>query len=61
MLAAYCDLPGGFIRNAVLSAAARSPSPPAQSLEPELLVAALREEYRKLGRNFPPHLEPLKG
>ena len=59
LLAAYCDLTGGHIRNAVLNAAARSPAPAGEALEPALLVAALVDEYRKLGRDVPPQLRNI--
>lgn len=59
MLAAYCDLAGGHIRNAVLNAAARSERPPHEALEPALLAAALVDEYRKLGRDAPAQLRSI--
>ena len=59
LLAAYCDLAGGHIRNAVLNAAARDASPATEPLSPALLVAALTDEYRKLGRDVPPQLRNL--
>jgi len=59
LLAAYCDLPGGNVRNAVLNAAARSDGDPATPLETARLVAALADEYRKLGRELPPPLRAL--
>lgn len=60
-LASYCTLPGGHIRNAVLQAAALDPASPddGQATRPiaaEPLVAALIEEYRKIGRTPPPQL-----
>ncbi|MBI5329335.1 MAG: ATP-binding protein [Betaproteobacteria bacterium] len=58
-LAAYSDLAGGHIRNAVLNAAARGPLH--GPLEASLLVAALGEEYRKLGRELPPQLRKIGG
>lgn len=58
-LAAYCELPGGHIRNAVLHAAALDPRH--GPLSPTSLVAGLREEYRKLGRPLPPTLQHLCG
>ncbi|MEW6218547.1 MAG: ATP-binding protein [Thermodesulfobacteriota bacterium] len=61
LLAGYCDLAGGFIRNAVLAAAACSQRPASQPIEIGLLRAALKDEYRKLGRAFPPQLESLQG
>ena len=59
LLAAYCDLAGGHIRNAVLNAAARSPSGGETALPPGLLVAALADEYRKLGRDMPAQLKNI--
>lgn len=59
LLAAYCDLAGGHIRNAVLNAAARDPSPASEALEAGVLVAALVDEYRKLGRDVPPQLKNI--
>lgn len=56
LLASYSDLPGGHIRNAVLHAAALSERPPEQPVELVLLVAALADEYHKLGRTPPPQL-----
>jgi SpoVK/Ycf46/Vps4 family AAA+-type ATPase len=61
LLAGYCDLPGGHIRNAVLNAAARSARPSTEPLEMALLLAALREEYGKLGRAVPPAIQQIKG
>ncbi|HNC68017.1 MAG TPA: ATP-binding protein, partial [Thauera aminoaromatica] len=61
-LASYCTLPGGYIRNAVLQAAALDPvgdagaGAPARPIAAERLVAALLEEYRKIGRTPPPQL-----
>jgi hypothetical protein len=53
-LASYCDLAGGGIRNAVLSAAATVP--PGAPIGAMALAAALAREYRKLGRRLPPDL-----
>jgi SpoVK/Ycf46/Vps4 family AAA+-type ATPase len=53
-LASYCDLAGGSIRNAVLSAAATVP--PGGAIGAVALAAALAREYRKLGRRLPPDL-----
>jgi DNA polymerase III delta prime subunit len=53
-LASYCDLAGGSIRNAVLSAAATVP--PGVPIGSVALAAALAREYRKLGRRLPPDL-----
>ncbi len=50
-LASYCDLPGGGVRNAVLSAAAMAP--PGQPIGLEWLCPALRREYAKLRRTLP--------
>lgn len=59
LLAAYCDLAGGHIRNAVLNAAALAPTASDMALPAELLVAALSDEYRKLGRDMPPQLKNI--
>jgi hypothetical protein len=66
-LASYCTLPGGYIRNAVLQAAALDPAgdadpgAPARPIAAERLVAALLEEYRKIGRTPPPQLLHARG
>jgi len=59
LLAAYCDLAGGHIRNAVLAAAARTPGGAGNALQLAALIDALRDEYRKLGRTPPPQLDQL--
>ena len=73
LVAGYCDLPGGHIRNAVLQAAAMDaaatlalqpdarPQGPAAALSAERLVASLLEEYRKLGRTPPSQLLHARG
>jgi SpoVK/Ycf46/Vps4 family AAA+-type ATPase len=61
LLASYCDLSGGAIRNAVLNAAALQPLSLGQPLQLAVLVTALHEEYRKLGRALPPALQQLGG
>lgn len=67
-LASYCTLPGGHIRNAVLQAAALDPAEargelgePTRPIAPDQLVAALIEEYRKIGRTPPPQLMHARG
>jgi hypothetical protein len=50
-LAAYCDLAGGGVRNAVLGAAAASPGDGAIGLD--ALTPALQREYAKLRRTLP--------
>jgi hypothetical protein len=50
-LAAYCDLPGGGVRNAVLAAAAMAPRDGPIGLE--CLTPALQREYAKLRRTLP--------
>ncbi|NMF91650.1 ATP-binding protein, partial [Aromatoleum petrolei] len=65
-LASYCTLPGGHIRNAVLQAAALDPAAPddrdaTHPIAAEQLVAALIEEYRKIGRTPPPQLLHARG
>ncbi len=49
-LASYCDLSGGQIRNAVLSAAVFSDS---GQITEHNLIAGLRLEYQKIGRDLP--------
>ncbi len=51
-LASHCDLAGGYIRNTVLTAAAR-----AQRITPLMLIDALTEEYHKLGQSLPVDLQ----
>jgi len=50
-LAAYCDLPGGGIRNAVLAAATLAP--PEVPIGLDSLSLALQREYAKLRRTLP--------
>jgi ATPase family associated with various cellular activities (AAA) len=50
-LAAYCDLSGGGVRNAVLAAAAMAPADGPIGLED--LTPALQREYAKLRRTLP--------
>lgn len=69
LVAGYCDLSGGHIRNAVLQAAAmdaadaggEAPEAPARALSAQRLVASLLEEYRKLGRTPPAQLLHARG
>jgi ATPase family associated with various cellular activities (AAA) len=68
LMAGYCDLSGGHIRNAVLHAAAMDaaeaslpPDAPARALSAQRLVASLLEEYRKLGRTPPAQLLHARG
>jgi hypothetical protein len=61
LLSSYSDLPGGHIRNAVVSAVARSERPAGEPVEAAALVAGLREEYRALGRPPPPQLDHITG
>ena len=56
-LASYCDLTGGAIRNAVLSAAATVQ--PGAEIGAIPLAAALAREYRKVGRRLPSELAAL--
>ncbi|HKK04896.1 MAG TPA: ATP-binding protein [Gammaproteobacteria bacterium] len=56
-LASYCDLAGGHIRNAVLTAATRAAGAPIGMAD---LVHGLDCEYRKLGRSLPPNLAQLR-
>ncbi|MEM7423700.1 MAG: AAA family ATPase [Pseudomonadota bacterium] len=71
LLASACDLAGGFVRTAILSAAARHPVSPDKPLDDgsgtgghgQIPVAALAQaallEYEKLGRSVPPELADL--
>lgn len=60
LLAAYSDLSGGFIRNAVLAAATESPwEENSPQLKPVVLIAALCFEYHKLGKPVPAKLGQL--
>lgn len=52
LLATACDLPGGHVRNAVLSAAVRA-AEAERDVNLEDVVAGLRMEYRKLGKALP--------
>lgn len=56
-LASYCDLSGGQIRNAVLTAAGCGT--PDQPISIQHLITALQREYQKLGRSLPAQLEQL--
>jgi SpoVK/Ycf46/Vps4 family AAA+-type ATPase len=49
-LASYCELAGGQIRNAVLSAAVQARGDRITEYD---LLAGLRDEYRKIGRDIP--------
>lgn len=55
-LASLCDLSGGFIRNAVLAAAAEIPSQQQTRLTFAVLLQAIAREYRKSGKPLPPKL-----
>lgn len=55
-LASLCDLSGGFIRNAVLAAAAEIPSQQQPRLTFAVLLQAIAREYRKSGKPLPPKL-----
>ena len=56
LLASYCELPGGHIRNAVLNAAAIENNDCSAPISKTVLLCAIAEEYRKLGRAVPPAL-----
>jgi ATP-dependent 26S proteasome regulatory subunit len=58
-LAGYCDLSGGQIRNAVLTAAGNSAATDAEPIDIRLIIAALEREYQKLGRALPAQLAVL--
>jgi ATPase family associated with various cellular activities (AAA) len=55
-LASLCDLTGGYIRNAVLAAAADLPYAKDSTLPYSLLLRTLANEYRKSGKPIPPKL-----
>jgi len=55
-LAGYCGLAGGQIRNVVLTASALAGDAPIGQRE---LLAALRGEYRKIGRGLPTQVERM--
>lgn len=59
MLSSYSELPGGFIRNAVLSAAIQVDIEESLMIPPQILLGALIDEYRKLGKAIPTKLEQL--
>ncbi len=54
-LASHCDLSGGQIRNAVLSAAANSPD--SEVLSKTAIIKAISREYQKLGKSLPAALQ----
>lgn len=54
-LASHCDLSGGQIRNAVLSAAANSPD--SEALSKTAIIKAISREYQKLGKSLPAALQ----
>ena len=54
-LASHCDLSGGQIRNAVLSAAANSPD--SEVLSKTEIIKAISREYQKLGKSLPAALQ----
>lgn len=56
-LASHCDLTGGQIRNAVLTAAGTQSAE--EPIEPRRLVQAIQREYQKLGRSMPGALDNL--
>lgn len=55
-LASMCDLTGGFIRNAVLAAAAEIRYSEQKQLPYPALLRCLAQEYRKSGKPIPPKL-----
>jgi SpoVK/Ycf46/Vps4 family AAA+-type ATPase len=56
-LANHCELPGGAVRNAVLTAASAAPD---GAIPFRLLLSAIEREYRKLGRAVPPRFSAAK-
>lgn len=59
LLASYSELPGGFIRNAVLAAATQINSAENPTISSDVLLRALMDEYRKLGKAIPTKIEHL--
>lgn len=55
-LASLCDLTGGFIRNAVLTAAAEIPASQQLLIPYAVLLKTIALEYRKSGKPVPPKL-----
>jgi hypothetical protein len=55
-LASYCDLAGGQVRNVAIAAAARAVG---GRINREDLLAGLRTEYQKFGRELPAKIERL--
>lgn len=58
-LAAQCDLCGGYIRNVVLTAAVIAKHD-RRKISMEDVIAALADEYRKLGKQIPQELKNIK-
>jgi hypothetical protein len=56
LLARHCELPGGYIRNAVLNAAVFNDD----TLGRAAVLQALAWEYQKLGRQMPPQLDRFR-
>jgi len=56
LLAQHCELPGGYIRNAVLNAAVVNDD----KLGKAAVLQALAWEYQKLGRQLPPQLDRFR-
>lgn len=62
LLASHCELAGGYIRTAVLAAAARAPMPAQGGPIPApFLARAAVSEYEKLGRTVPAGLKEMVG
>jgi SpoVK/Ycf46/Vps4 family AAA+-type ATPase len=57
LLAQYCELPGGYIRNVVLNAAVLEDG----QLARQAILQSLAWEYKKLGRQLPPQLDRFRG
>lgn len=55
-LASFCDLTGGYIRNAVLTAASEIPFSDQTILPYGILLKTIAQEYRKSGKPLPPKL-----
>ena len=60
LLAQHCELPGGYIRNAVLNAAVFVEANHPHNLSKASVLQALAWEYQKLGRQLPAQLDRFR-